>query len=37
MIELILMTIMALSVAGMILTGIDDPLSRKFWDDIRRK
>lgn len=36
MIEFILMTIMMLSLIGMVACGFNDPLSRKFWDDMRR-
>ena len=36
MIEAILLAIMGLSVIGMVATGFNDPLSRRFWDDIRR-
>ena len=35
MIEFILMTIMMLSLIGMVLTGTNDPLSRRFWDQWR--
>ena len=36
MVEAILFTIMGLSVIGMVTTGFNDPLSRKFWNDMRR-
>ena len=36
MVEAILMTVMAASLIGMVATGFNDPLSRKFWDDMRR-
>jgi len=36
MIEVILMTVMAASLIGMAAFGFNDPLSRKFWDDMRR-
>ena len=36
MIELILMAIMTLSLIGMFATGIDDPLSRRFWEQWRK-
>lgn len=35
MIEFILITFMMLSVIGMMFTGFNDPLSRKFWEDMR--
>lgn len=34
MIEMILFAVMGTSVAGMIMLGFNDPLSRKFWDDM---
>ncbi len=34
MVEAILFTIMGLSVIGMVATGFNDPLSRKFWRDL---
>ena len=34
MIEAILFTIMGLSVIGMVETGFNEPLSRKFWHDL---
>ena len=36
MIEMILFAIMGMSVAGMLVFGFNDPLSRKFWDDMGR-
>ena len=36
MIEVILFALMGTSVAGMVMFGLNDPLSRKFWDDMRR-
>ena len=36
MIEMILFALMGTSIAGMIMFGISDPLSRKFWDDMGR-
>ena len=35
MIEFILITFMMLSVIGMMFTGFNDPLSRRFWDQWR--
>ena len=35
MIEFILMTIMMLSLIGMMFAGFNDPLSRKFWEDMK--
>ena len=34
MIEMILFVIMGTSVAGMLMFGVNDPLSRKFWHDM---
>lgn len=34
MVEMVLMMIMAVSLAGMVLASANDPLSRKFWEDI---
>ena len=36
MIEMILFALMGTSAAGMIMFGFNDPLSRKFWDDMGR-
>ena len=36
MIEIILFAVMGTSAAGMIMFGFNDPLSRKFFDDMRR-
>ena len=36
MIEMVLFVIMGVSLVGMAACGINDPLSRKFWDDMRR-
>lgn len=36
MIEAILMTVMAASLIGMVATGFNDPLSRRFWKQWRR-
>lgn len=36
MIEVILMTVMAASLIGMVITGFNDPLSRRFWEQWRR-
>ena len=36
MIEMVLFVIMGASLAGMVACGFNDPLSRKFWDDMRR-
>ena len=35
MIEMILFALIGTSAAGMIMFGFNDPLSRKFWDDMR--
>lgn len=35
MIELILLAVMAVSLIGMVAAGINDPLSRRFWEDMR--
>ena len=34
MIEMILFVLMGTSIAGMLMFGFNDPLSRKFWDDL---
>lgn len=36
MIEMILFVIMGTSLIGMVACGINDPLSRRFWDDMGR-
>ena len=36
MIQMILFALMGTSVAGMLMFGFNDPLSRTFWDDMRR-
>ena len=36
MIQMILFALIGTSAAGMIMFGFNDPLSRKFWDDLRR-
>lgn len=36
MIQMILFALIGTSAAGMIMFGFNDPLSRKFWDDMRR-
>ena len=36
MIEMILFVLMGTSIAGMLMFDFNDPLSRKFWDDMRR-
>lgn len=35
MVEAILMTVMAASLIGMVATGFNDPLSRRFWEQWR--
>lgn len=34
MIKMILFAVMGTSVAGMLMFGVNDPLSRKFWRDL---
>lgn len=34
MIEMILFAVMGTSVAGMLMFGFNDPLSRRFWRDL---
>lgn len=36
MIEPVLFVLMAASLAGMVMTGFDDPLSHRFWDQWRK-
>ena len=36
MIEMILFVIMGASLAGMVACGINDPLSRRFWEQWRK-
>lgn len=35
MIEMLLMAVMLLSMVGMMLASANDPLSRRFWEDMR--
>lgn len=32
--ELIIMGVMAISFVGMVAAGLNDPLSRRFWEDM---
>ena len=36
MIEFVLFALMGISLIGMVVSSIDDPLSRRFWDQWRR-